>query len=139
MISFLLSWKECIFFAALFIFLCTPWGIGFRKYALLGFVFYLSNKPLIANFHPGDMGWWMRDPASWITAATWVGAVVTSLLWLKGLKSQGVWSALSKVSWQPHLIALSLIVLAIFLFKLSAISPQFKTQSDYSFVVVLTT
>src|SRR4030042_857867 len=138
MISFLLSWKECIFFAALFIFLCTPWGRGFRKYALLGFVVYLSNKPLIANFHPGDMGWWMRDPASWITAATWVGAVTISLRWFKGKKGQGVWNTLSEVSCQPHLIAISLILLAIFLFNLPAISPQFKTQPDYSFVVMLT-
>ncbi len=139
MISFLLSWKECIFFADLFIFLITPWGRGFRKYALLGFFVYLSNKPLIANFHPEDMGWWMREPASWITAATWVGAAVISLRWFKGKKGQGVWNTLSEVSCQPHLIAISLILLAIFLFNLPAISPQFKTQPDYSFVVMLTT
>ena len=137
MTAFLLSWKEGIFFAALFILLFTRWGRGFRRYCLLGLVIYLLNKSLIANFHPGNITWWIKDPAACITAATWVGAVMISFRWLKGIKSKGVWNALSEVPWQSHLIVFSLIVLAIFLFNLSAISPQFKTQADFSFPLLI--
>jgi tetratricopeptide (TPR) repeat protein len=48
-------------------------------------------------------------------------------------------SALTEISWPPHLIAIPLIPLALFLFNLPVISPHFKTQPDYSFAIVLTT
>jgi len=137
MIPFLLTWKEALFFTGALVVVLTPWSKDFRWQLLLGLFIYLLNKPLIANFHPGEVGWWLEDPAAWITAATWVGAVVTSLFCLKGIKGQGVWNALLGVSWQPHLIAFSLIVLAIFLFNLVAISPQFKVRPDYSFVILI--
>jgi len=133
----LLNWKEVILFAVLFILLFIPWSRGLRRYLLLGLFIYLLNKPLIANFHPGNIPWWLKDPAAWITVATWAGAVIISCRGLKGIQGQGVWNALIEVRWQAHLIALSLILSAIFLFNLSAISPQFKTQADFSFIVVL--
>jgi tetratricopeptide (TPR) repeat protein len=139
MTAFLLTWKEGILFAILIIFLFTPWSRSLRRYILLGLLIYLLNKPLIANFHPGDIGWWMRDPAAWITAATWLGALVLFVRWLQGVKGQGVWSALAKVSWSPHLIAIALIPLALFFVNLPVISPHFKTQPDYSFAVLLST
>jgi tetratricopeptide (TPR) repeat protein len=135
--TFLLSWKEVIFCAALFIFLFTPWGSGFRRYCLLGLFIYLLNKPLIANFHPGDMGWWLGDPAAWITAATWFGAAMISILWLKRRKGQEVWNSLFEALWQSHLIAISLIILALFLFHLSEISAHFKTHPDLSFALLI--
>ncbi len=137
MTAILLSWKEIILFSALFVLVLTPWSRGFRKYVLLGIFIYLLNKPLIANFHPGNIGWWLRDPAAWITAATWVGAVVISVLWLKGVTRHGLWNVRSKVAWQPHLAALSLIIVALFLFNLSKIAPQFKTQADFSFALLI--
>jgi len=133
----LLNWKEVILFAALVIFLFIPSCRGLRRYLLLGLFIYLLNKPLIANFHPGDVGWWLKDPAAWIIVATWVGATVALFRWFKGIQGQGVWSTLSAVSWQSHFFVFSFIIVAIFLFNLSAISPQFKTQADFSFVVVL--
>jgi hypothetical protein len=48
-------------------------------------------------------------------------------------------SALTEIAWPPHLIAIPLIPLALFLFNLPVISPHFKTQPDYSFAIVLTT
>jgi tetratricopeptide (TPR) repeat protein len=139
MTAFLLTWKEGILFASLIIFLFTPWSRSLRRYILLGLLIYLLNKPLISNFHPGDMGWWLGDPAAWITAATWLGAMALFVRWLQGIKGQGMWRALSQVPWSPHLIAISLIPLALFFVNLPAISPHFKTQPDYSFAVLLTT
>jgi len=138
MTAFLLTWKEGILFASLIIFLFTPWSRSLRRYILLGLFVYLLNKPLISNFHPGDIGWWLGDPAAWITAATWLGALVLFVRWLQGIKDQGVWSALSEVSWSPHLIANALIISALFLFHLPEISPHFKTQQDYSFSMIVT-
>jgi len=137
MTAFLLTWKEVILFAALLIFLFTPLCRGLRRYCLLGLFIYLVSKPLIANFHPGNIAWWLKDPAAWITAATWVGTGFIFFRWLKDVKNQAIWDILSEVQWQSHLIALSLIVSAIFLFNLSAVSSQFKIQADFSFVVVL--
>jgi tetratricopeptide (TPR) repeat protein len=139
MTAFLLSWKEGILFAGLIIFLFTPWSRSLRRYILLGLLIYLLNKPLIANFHPGDIGWWMRDPAAWITTATWLGALVLFVRWLQGIKGQGILSVLSGVSWSTHLIAIALIPLALFFVNLPVISPHFKTQPDYSFAVLLST
>ena len=139
MTAFLLSWKEGILFASLIIFLFTPWSRSLRHYILLGLVIYLLNQPLLANFHPGDLEWWLKDPAAWITAATWLGGLVVLIRWLQGVKGQGVLSALSEVPWSPHLITIALIPLALFLFNLPAVSPHFKTQPDYSFAVLLTT
>ena len=139
MTAFLLTWKEGILFAMLIIFFFTPWSRSLRRYVLLGLLIYLLNKPLIANFHPGDVEWWLEDPAAWITMATWLGALVLFVRWLQGVKGQGVWSALGNVSWSPHLIAISLIPLALFFVNLPVISPHFKTQPDYSFAVLLTT
>jgi hypothetical protein len=113
------------------------WCRGLRRYILLGLFIYLLNKPLIANFHPGNITWWFNDPAAWITAATWVGAGVIFFHWFKSVKNQRIWAALSEVPWQSHLIALSLIILALFLFNLLKISPQFKTQADFSFPLVI--
>lgn len=137
--AFLLSLKEGVFFAALFIFLFTPWSRGVKRYTLIGLIIYLLNKPLIANFHPQDVGWWLRDPAAWITVATWLGAAILSIRWLQHLKARGAWNALSKVVWQSHLITLSLIIMALFFFNLSKISPQFKTEGDFSFPLVIVT
>jgi tetratricopeptide (TPR) repeat protein len=139
MTTFLLNWKEGILFASLMIFLFTPWSRTLRHYILLGLVIYLLNQPLLANFHPGDMGWWLRDPAAWITAATWLGSVVVFVKWLNAIKDQGVLRAFAEVSWSSHFIAIPLIPLALFFFNLPVISPHFKTQADYSFAVVLTT
>jgi hypothetical protein len=139
MAAFLLTWKEGVLFAILIIFLFTPWSRILRRYILLGLLIYLLNKPLISNFHPGNMGWWLGDPAAWITAATWLGAMALFVRWLQGIKGQGVWRALSQVPWSPHLIAISLIPLALFFVNLPAISPHFKTQPDYSFAVLLIT
>jgi tetratricopeptide (TPR) repeat protein len=135
--AFLLSWKEVIFFSALVIVLFTPWCRGLRRYLLLGLFIYLLNKPLIANFHPGNIAWWLKDPAAWITVATWVGAVMVLFRWLKGIPSKGVWNILSQTPWEIHLVAFSFILSAIFLFNLSAISPQFKTQADFSFPLLI--
>lgn len=137
MTAFLLSWKEGILFAALIIFLCTPWSRGLRRYCLLGLFICLLNKPLIANFHPGNITWWLKDPAAWITVATWIGAAVLSFRWLRGAQGHGVWNALSEVPWQSHLIVLSVIIVGLFLFNLSKISPQFKTQTDFSFPLLI--
>lgn len=137
MTAVLLSWKEIILFAALIIFLFIPWSRGLRRYLLLGLFIYLLNKPLVGNFHAENIMWWLKKPAAWITVATWVGTGVISFRWLKGMQGQGVWNALSKIWWQPHFITFSLIILALFLFNLSKISPQFKTQADFSFVVIL--
>ena len=137
MTVFLLSWKEAILFAALIIFLFTPWCRGLRRYVLVGLLIYLLNKPLVANFHPGNIAWWLKDSAAWITVVTWLGAAVASILWLTSIKSKGVWNALSEVPWQSHLITLSLIIVALFLFNLSKISPEFKTQADFSFPLVI--
>ena len=137
MTALFLSWKEVILFASLIIFLFIPWSRGVRSYLLLGLFIYLLNKPLVANFHPGNIAWWLKDPAAWITVATWAGAVIISFRWLKGMKSKGVGDALFKLWWQPHLIALSLIILALFFFNLSKISPQFKTQADFSFPLLI--
>jgi tetratricopeptide (TPR) repeat protein len=139
MTAFLLSWKEGILFAMLIIFLFTPWSRSLRRYILLGLLIYLLNKPLIANFHPGEVRWWLGDPAAWITAATWLGAPALFVRWLQGIKGQGILSALSEVSWSTHLIAIALIPLALFFVNLPVISPHFKTQPDYSFAVLLTT
>ena len=137
MTAFLLTWKEGILFAMLIIFLFTPWSRSLRRYILLGLLIYLLNKPLIANFHPGDMRWWLGDPAAWITAATWLGALVLFVRWLQGTKGQGILSSLSEVSWSTHLIVIALIILTLFLFHLPEISPQFKTQADLSFPLVI--
>jgi tetratricopeptide (TPR) repeat protein len=139
MTAFLLNWKEGILFASLMIFLITPWSRSLRYYILLGLIIYLLNQPVLANFHPRDMGWWLRDPAAWITAATWLGAMMLLVRWLQGIKGQGVLDALTKVSWSPHLIAIALITLVLFFVNLPVISPHFKTQPDYSFAIVLTT
>ncbi|MBW2039109.1 MAG: tetratricopeptide repeat protein [Deltaproteobacteria bacterium] len=137
MTSFLLSWKELIFFIVVFTIFFTPWSTGRRRYLLLGLFIYLLDQPLIANFHPGHMGWWLREPVAWITSATWLGAVALSLGSLKGRKGQRDWEALSETHLYPHLIVISLILLAIFLFNLPAISPQFKVYPDYSFAILL--
>jgi tetratricopeptide (TPR) repeat protein len=137
MTVFLLSWKEGILFAALLLFIFTPWSKGLRRYVLLGLVIYLLNKPLIANFHPQEVVWWLRDPAAWITAATWLGSMLLLVRWLQRVKGQGIWNALSEVPWQSHLIVLSLIIVALFLFNLSKISPECKTQTDFSFPLVI--
>ena len=137
MTVFLLSWKEGILFAALLLFIFTPWSKGLRRYVLLGLVIYLLNKPLIANFHPQELLWWLRDPAAWITAATWLGSMLLLLRWLQRVKGQGIWNALSEILWQSHLIVLSLIIVALFLFNLSKISPECKTQADFSFPLVI--
>jgi tetratricopeptide (TPR) repeat protein len=139
MTAFLLNWKEGILFASLIIFIFTPWSRTLRHYILLGLLIYLLNQPLLANFHPGDMGWWLRDPAAWITAITWLGSMVVFVRWLYAIKGQGVLSALGEVSWSSHLIAIPLIPLALFFFNLSVISPHFKTHPDYSFAIMLTT
>jgi len=139
MIAFLLTWKEAIFFAGALIVILIPWSRGFRRQLLVGLFVYLLHKPLIANFHPGDRGWWLMDPAAWIIAATCLGALIMAPRWLKYIRKQGVTHGLSAVSLQSHLVALSLIVLALFLFHLREISAQFKTQPDYSFVIALIT
>jgi tetratricopeptide (TPR) repeat protein len=139
MTSFLLNWKEGILFASLIIFLFTPWSSSLSRYILLGLFIYLLNNPLVANFHPSDIGWWLGDPAAWITLATWLGGLVFFVRWLQGVKGQGVWIALSKISWSPHLIAISLIPLALFFFNFPVIFPSFKTQPDYSFALLLST
>jgi tetratricopeptide (TPR) repeat protein len=139
MTAFLLSWKEGILFASLIIFLFTPWSRSLSRYIMLGLFIYLLNKPLISNFHPGDLEWWLGDPAAWTIAATWLGAMVFFVRWLQGIKGQGMWSTLSEDSWSPHLITIALIPLALFLVNLPAVSPHFKTQPDYSFAVLLAT
>ena len=73
-----------------------------------------------------------------VAAVALIAAIlVLFVMWLQGIKGQGVWNALAHVSWSTHLIVIALIILTLFLFHLPEISPQFKTQADLSFPLVI--